>query len=80
MDQVSESPYTPELSDEWTPMKNDHRTSRLTMEKPMSDHREYKLVLLKNYLEALLVHDPTTEQSAAAMNVGIGYFSDPVCA
>jgi len=75
-------PSITKLSDEWKLVRDDNTQvsyhEHLTMEKAESDHREYKLVRLNNDLQALLVHDPTTEQSAAAMNVGVGYFSDPV--
>jgi insulysin len=48
------------------------------IEKPDSDDRSYRLIKLENGLEALLIHDSTTDKAAAAMNVGVGSLSDPV--
>lgn len=48
------------------------------IEKPECDDRSYRLIKLENGLEALLVHDLTTDMAAAAMNVGVGSLSDPV--
>lgn len=39
--------------------------------------REYAHLKLPNQLEALLISDPDTKESAAAMDVMAGYFSDP---
>ena len=48
------------------------------VEKPEPDDRAYRLVrLFDNKLEALLVHDPKTEKSSAAMDVHVGHLSDP---
>ena len=48
-----------------------------TLEKPLLDTREYRVIKLPNDLEALLIHDPETDKAAAAMDVNIGSFSDP---
>jgi insulysin len=48
------------------------------IEKPDSDDRGYRLLKLENGLEALLIHDPSTDKAGAAMNVGVGVLSDPV--
>ncbi|XP_059646301.1 insulin-degrading enzyme-like 1, peroxisomal [Cornus florida] len=45
--------------------------------KPRNDNREYRRIVLKNSLEVLLISDPDTDKSAAAMDVGVGSFSDP---
>jgi insulysin len=52
---------------------------RLTegLEKPSLDDRSYRVIQLRNKLEALLVHDPETDKAAAAMDVNVGSFSDP---
>ncbi|KAL6071151.1 Pitrilysin [Balamuthia mandrillaris] len=43
------------------------------------DERSYRIIQLeKNGLIAILVSDPETEVSAAAMDVHVGHFSDPV--
>ena len=48
------------------------------IEKPELDDRSYRLIrLLDNKLEALLVHDPKTDKSSAAMDVHVGHLSDP---
>lgn len=47
------------------------------IEKPLLDNREYKLIRLPNQLEALIVCDPKTDKSSAAMDVRVGHLSDP---
>jgi Insulinase (Peptidase family M16) len=48
------------------------------VEKPELDDRTYRLIRLPdNKLEALLVHDPNTDKSSAAMDVHVGHLSDP---
>ena len=48
------------------------------VEKPELDDRSYRLVkLLDNKLECLIVHDPKTDKSSAAMDVHVGHLSDP---
>ncbi|KAG8828958.1 Insulinase (Peptidase M16), partial [Serendipita sp. 399] len=47
------------------------------IEKPDLDERQYRLIKLENGLQALLVHDATTDKAAAAMDVGVGHLSDP---
>lgn len=47
------------------------------MEKPLLDDRSYRVIKLANQLEVLLIHDPTTNKAAAAMDVNVGSFSDP---
>jgi len=39
--------------------------------------RETRTVVLKNGLEALLIHDPEVHRSAAALSVGVGSLYDP---
>ncbi|KAI3657780.1 hypothetical protein MP638_000751 [Amoeboaphelidium occidentale] len=46
--------------------------------KPKSDQREYKYLELSNELKVLLIRDPETEKSSAAMDVSVGAFFDPV--
>lgn len=43
-----------------------------------NDDRQYRFTVLDNGLEVLLVSDPSTSRSAAAMDVRVGHFSDPV--
>lgn len=44
---------------------------------PPQDLKEYRYVRASNGLRVLLVHDPTTEKAAAALEVHAGHFSDP---
>lgn len=46
------------------------------LETPSLDDRSYRVIRLSNKLEALLVHDPQTDQASAAMDVNVGSFSD----
>ncbi|XP_053988603.1 insulin-degrading enzyme [Hylaeus volcanicus] len=45
--------------------------------KSPNDKREYRGLVLTNKMKILLISDPTTDKSAAALNVNIGYLSDP---
>jgi len=47
------------------------------MEKPSLDVRSYRVTLLPNQLEVLLIHDPETDKASAALDVNVGSFSDP---
>ncbi|RMJ03581.1 hypothetical protein CDV36_014893 [Fusarium kuroshium] len=47
-----------------------------SLEKPLRDDRDYRVVRLGNELEALLVHDPETDKASAALDVNVGNFSD----
>ena len=57
--------------------RNDTGSPSDTMEKPLLDDRSYRVIELPNHLEILLIHDPDTDQAAAAMDVNVGSFSDP---
>ncbi|KAK4204491.1 UCH-domain-containing protein [Triangularia verruculosa] len=46
------------------------------LETPQLDDRSYRVIRLPNQLEALLVHDPTTDKAAAAVDVNVGSHSD----
>lgn len=41
------------------------------------DEREYKALTLHNGMRVLLISDPQSSRSAAALDVHVGYFSDP---
>ncbi|XP_044760344.1 insulin-degrading enzyme [Coccinella septempunctata] len=45
--------------------------------KSKEDKRLYRGLILSNQLKVLLVSDPSTDKSAAAMDVNVGYMSDP---
>ena len=48
-----------------------------SLEISASDNRDYRIVTLENDLKCLLISDPETDKAAAAMDVRVGYFSDP---
>lgn len=52
-------------------------TTSPTVTKSVEDQRSYRFVTLSNGLRAVLVSDPNTTKSAAAIDVGNGYLSDP---
>lgn len=43
-----------------------------------NDQRGYRTLKLENNIEVILVSDPTTKKSAAALNVGVGLLQDPM--
>lgn len=45
--------------------------------KSQQDNRDYRGLKLSNGLKVLLVSDPTTDKSAAALTVDVGHMSDP---
>ncbi|XP_018331415.1 insulin-degrading enzyme [Agrilus planipennis] len=45
--------------------------------KSPEDKRSYRGLELSNHMKVLLVSDPTTDKSAAALNVNVGFLSDP---
>lgn len=45
--------------------------------KPDIDDRSYRIIQLNNGLTALLINDPTTDKSAAALDVHVGSYNDP---
>lgn len=51
-----------------------HITEKL--ERSSLDDRSYRVIQLPNQLEALLIHDPTTDKASAALDVNVGSFSD----
>ena len=42
-----------------------------------NDQRAYRTLKLSNNIEVILVSDPSTKKSAAALNVGVGLLQDP---
>lgn len=47
------------------------------VKKRPSDNREYRAVTLRNGIRTLLISDPSTSRSAAAMDVHVGSMTDP---
>ena len=45
--------------------------------KSPEDDREYRGLILSNGIKAVLVSDPSTDKSAAALDVNVGSLSDP---
>ena len=50
----------------------------MTIVKSGADERNYRGLVLENGMKVVLVSDPTTDKSAAALDVHIGSMSDPV--
>eukprot|EP00741_Cyanophora_paradoxa_P018552 tig00021070_g17911.t1 len=50
----------------------------VTIEQPRIDKRTYRHVVLENGLKALICSDPETDKAAAAYNVHVGSFADPI--
>ena len=46
--------------------------------KSITDKREYKAITLSNGLRALIISDPDSSHSAAALDVHVGAMSDPI--
>ncbi|CUA67752.1 insulysin [Rhizoctonia solani] len=47
------------------------------IKKPEVDDRDYRYIKLENDLEVLLIHDPSSDKSAASLDVEIGHLHDP---
>ncbi|XP_015174662.1 PREDICTED: insulin-degrading enzyme isoform X1 [Polistes dominula] len=60
-----------------TTLIDDYIEKRYEINKSSNDKRSYRGLLLSNHMKVVLVSDPTTDRSAAAMDVHIGYMSDP---
>ena len=57
--------------------KSLHEHAEFTL--PEADRRLYRaFTLQKNDIQVLLISDPELDRSGAAVDVGVGYFSDPV--
>ncbi|KAF9431806.1 Insulinase (Peptidase M16) [Entomortierella beljakovae] len=54
-----------------------HAVFRKEIETSPNDERSYRLVRLNNNLDALVIHDPKADKSAAALDVHVGHLSDP---
>jgi hypothetical protein len=54
-----------------------HSSSPSEIVKRALDTRDYKAITLANGMRVLLISDPLSNRSAAALDVHIGYFSDP---
>ncbi|KAJ7315592.1 Metalloenzyme, LuxS/M16 peptidase-like protein [Mycena albidolilacea] len=48
-----------------------------SLQKSEQDDREYRLILLENGLEAMLVHDSKANKAAASLDVAVGHLRDP---
>lgn len=47
------------------------------IKKSPNDKRVYRGIILNNDMKVLLISDPTTDKSAASLDVNIGFMSDP---
>lgn len=45
--------------------------------KPDLDDRHYRIIQLQNGLKAILINDPDSDKSAAALDVNVGSYNDP---
>ncbi|KAJ3249457.1 Insulinase (Peptidase M16) [Chytriomyces hyalinus] len=52
-------------------------TTNENIDRPSIDDRQYRIVTLKNELTALLISDAESDRASAAMDVRVGYLSDP---
>jgi hypothetical protein len=70
----------PSTTDGWSRSLNGshHVFTAHEFEKPDNDDRQYRLIRLPNQLEALLIHDASTDKASAALDVHVGNLSDPV--
>jgi insulysin len=72
---VTDQLETPSLDDRQDQRSVELITDRLEL--PAIDDRLYRVILLPNQLEVLLVQDADTDKASAAMDVNVGNFSDP---
>ena len=56
---------------------NNCESSSVVVKKP-NDRREYRAITLENGIRVLLISDSDSQQAAAALDVHVGSFSDPV--
>jgi len=47
------------------------------VDKSPGDPKQYRMMVLNNNLDVLLISKPDADQAAASMSVGVGHFSDP---
>jgi insulysin len=47
------------------------------LETPYLDKRSYRVMMLPNKMEVLLIHDPHTDIARVAMDVHVGSYSNP---
>lgn len=67
------SPSTPESGQSVAPTQ----AAVAEVKKSQNDSRLYRSVQLDNGIQVVLVSDPETEKSAAALSVGVGSFNEP---
>lgn len=70
------------MGEAYSPQKTssglDYESLTSTIVKGANDKRDYHVVRLSNQMEVLLISDPQTDKSAAALDVYVGSQSDPV--
>ena len=64
-------------SDHWE-RKGNYELLVHEIEKGQSDDRQYCAIRLENGMVFVLIHDPTTEKAAVAVDVAVGHLNDPV--
>ncbi|MEM7098080.1 MAG: insulinase family protein [Pseudomonadota bacterium] len=60
------------------PAPGEEESAEIVVRKSPNDEREYRYLVLPNKLRVLLVSDPTTQKSAAALSVYRGSFHEPL--
>ncbi|XP_044737581.1 insulin-degrading enzyme [Chrysoperla carnea] len=74
---VGKNFYCTKISTNSIKMAGSKVLKRMDVIKSPEDLREYRGLELVNKLKVLIVSDPTTDKSAAALDVNIGFMSDP---
>jgi hypothetical protein len=64
-------------SSQWTRCGN-YEVLTDEVEKAASDDRQYRIIRLDNGLVLVLIHDPSADEAAAALDVAVGHLNDPV--
>ncbi|KAG6484001.1 hypothetical protein ZIOFF_060794 [Zingiber officinale] len=59
----------------WPRTRNEHREIEIL--KSRCDKREYRRIVLLNFLKALIISDPETDKTVASMNIPVSSFSYP---
>lgn len=72
-----QSPGTSQGATKTDPRSLTNDTTAATLRKSPNDDREYRYLTLDNKLRVLLVSDPATDKSAAALSVYRGTFHEP---
>jgi insulysin len=83
MHQGRVTPYSHSTSDSWVSANaqgpsQGFQTFGGVIQKPDTDQRDYRVIVLENGLRALLIHDPQADKAAACLTIQVGHLQDPV--